>query len=224
VIFGGRDHKTGQVDDTAERFRSLEATLLKVLPNAVVDRRWSGQVIETNDGLPLIGEIDERQHIATGFAGNGMTFGTIAALMIRDAIEQRDNPWKELFSVDRRKFRGGAWDYVKENLDYPYYMVKDRMLLAKSTSLDDLAPGAGLITRIGREKIACSRDRLGRLHAVSAVCTHLGCLVHWNQAEQTWDCPCHGSRFDPDGRVLAGPAESALQPAAALSSTSGATT
>jgi glycine/D-amino acid oxidase-like deaminating enzyme/nitrite reductase/ring-hydroxylating ferredoxin subunit len=212
VIFGGKDHKTGQVEDTTQCQQELETMLLKLLPNTAVDHRWSGQVIETNDGLPLIGQIADRQFIATGFAGNGMTFGTIGGLMVCDEIEDRENPWRELFSVDRKKIRGGTWDYIKENLDYPYYMIVDRVRTPKTQPLPDVSSDAGVITRIGTETAACARDDEGRLHAVSPVCTHLGCLVHWNNAERTWDCPCHGSRFHPDGRVLSGPAESPLAP------------
>ncbi len=210
AIFGGADHKTGQVSNTDERFARLEATLLKHVPQAKLDRRWSGQVIETNDGLPYIGETAERQFVATGFAGNGMTFGTLSAMMARDASLRRKNPWQELFSVSRKKLRGGAWDYVKENLDYPYYMVKDRLTSAEGRSLQDVQRGEGKILRLEGNKVAAYRDKNGRVTTVSAQCTHMGCLVNWNSAEATWDCPCHGSRFHPSGEVLAGPAESPL--------------
>lgn len=210
VIFGGNDHKTGQIDDTEDRYRRLEKTLSEVLPEAEVDHRWSGQVIETNDGLPLIGAESDHQFVATGFNGNGMTFGTVSAMIIRDAILGKQNPWAELFSVDRKKMRGGTWDYIKENIDFPYYLVVDRLTSATAETTDDVQPGQGQVITIDGEKVACSRDVNGNLHAVSPACTHLGCLVHWNPAERTWDCPCHGSRFMPSGQVVAGPAESPL--------------
>jgi glycine/D-amino acid oxidase-like deaminating enzyme/nitrite reductase/ring-hydroxylating ferredoxin subunit len=209
AIFGGEDHKTGQSQDQAERFARLETRLARILPEAKVDCRWSGQVVETHDGLPYIGETAEGQFVATGFSGNGITFGTLSAMMACDAVFHRRNPWKELFDVNRTTV-SSAWEYVKENLDFPYYLVRDRLKPAAVNSLDEIEPGAGAIMRLDGKEIACSRDEKGQLHAVSATCTHLGCLVRWNSAEQTWDCPCHGSRFLATGEVLAGPAETPL--------------
>jgi Rieske Fe-S protein len=168
-------------------------------------------VIETNDGLPYMGETAQRQFVATGFSGNGMTFGTIAALMARDAVLGRENPWKKLFSVERKKIRGGTWDYLVENVDFPYYYLKDRLLSTEGTSTSRVKRGEGKLLNLDGERVACSRDADGKLHTVSANCTHMGCIVHWNKAEETWDCPCHGSRFQVDGTVLAGPAESSLE-------------
>jgi glycine/D-amino acid oxidase-like deaminating enzyme/nitrite reductase/ring-hydroxylating ferredoxin subunit len=211
VIFGGEDHKTGQSADTAERFVRLEQLLKELLPAAQVDCRWSGQVVETNDGLPYIGETAPGQFAATGFSGNGMTFGTLAAMMACDAVLGRDNAWRKLFDVNRKKIRGGALDFVKENLDYPYYLVRDRLGGAEATSTRAVKRGEGKLLKIDGKYVACFRDDKGKVSTVSAVCTHLGCLVHWNEAERTWDCPCHGSRFQPTGDVVAGPAESPLE-------------
>lgn len=210
VIFGGEDHKTGQVADTRACYEALEAKARKVLPLFELTDRWSGQVIETNDGLPYIGETSDRQFAATGYAGNGMTFGTIAAMMARDAVVGRENPWKDLFSVDRTKLRGGAWDYVKENKDYLYYLVRDRFAATQGASVRVLKRGEGKILNINGQRAAAYRDERGTVIVRSAICTHMGCEVKWNQAEATWDCPCHGSRFGTDGSVLAGPAESPL--------------
>ena len=211
AIFGGNDHKTGQDDDTEGRFDRLREKLQAIIPQAKPDRQWSGQVIETNDGLPYIGETAPGQFAATGYAGNGMTFGTIAAAMARDSILGRKNPWQELFSVDRKKIIGGTWNYVSENVDYPYYFVKDRLTLPEKGDPRDLQPGEGKVLSINGESVACSCGDDGECTAVSAVCTHMGCLVHWNNAEKTWDCPCHGSRFLASGAVLGGPAESPLE-------------
>jgi glycine/D-amino acid oxidase-like deaminating enzyme/nitrite reductase/ring-hydroxylating ferredoxin subunit len=212
AIFGGADHKTGQRDDTKAAFDDLITTLKEILPDAKVDRRWSGQVIETNDGLPFIGETAERQFVATGFSGNGMTLGTLAGMMACDAVLKRENPWQKLFAVDRKKIRGGTWDYLVENIDFPYYYLKDRLTLAHKESPREIKRGSGQVIKLDGQRVACSRDAEGKLSAVSAVCTHMGCLVHWNGAESTWDCPCHGSRFKPDGSVVAGPAETPLEP------------
>ena len=210
AIFGGEDHKTGQTSDPMEHFQRLEQKLLEIIPAAEIDHRWSGQVIETNDGLPLIGEMVSKQFVATGYAGNGMTFGTLGAIMARDAILGRSNPWRELFDVHRRKLRGGTWDYLKENKDYPFYYLKDRLSKLDSNSLDGLKPGEGKVVKLDGRKVAAYRDKKGILTVKSAVCTHMGCIVRWNGAEKTWDCPCHGSRFKCDGHVLGGPAETPL--------------
>jgi glycine/D-amino acid oxidase-like deaminating enzyme/nitrite reductase/ring-hydroxylating ferredoxin subunit len=211
VIFGGKDHKTGQAAKTAEVFRDLRKTLLRIIPRAKPDRQWSGQVIVTNDGLPYIGETAQRQFVATGFGGNGMTFGTVAALMARDGAMGKENPWKELFSVDRKKIRGGTWNYLLENVDFPYYFLKDRLTQSEADSVSQVQRGEGKIVNLEGQRVACARDADGKLHTVSAYCTHLGCIVHWNSAENTWDCPCHGSCFQVDGQVLGGPAESPLE-------------
>lgn len=211
IVFGGQDHKTGQVDDTNEPYRRLESLLHAILPKAKVTHRWSGQVVETFDGLPYVGEITPGQFVATGFCGNGITFGTVAAMMAVDAAHGRPNRWRELFAPGRMTLQH-PMEYLRENSDYPYYLLKDRLFPADATSPEDLRPGTGKILLVEGKKCAVSRDDEGRLFAVSAGCTHLGCLVHWNPAEQTWDCPCHGSRFTPQGTVIAGPAEAALEP------------
>lgn len=210
AIFGGKDVKTGQEKDATEVFRDLASVLKKVLPAAEVKHRWLGQVVETNDGLPFIGESAGQQFIATGFCGNGFTLGTLSAVMARDRYLGRKNPWFDLFRVDRKKFHGGAWRYVTENLDYPYYLVRDRLASVESASVEDLKIGAGKLVRLEGKKTAAYRDEQGKVHLLSPVCTHLKCIVHWNAADKTWDCPCHGSRFKPTGEVFAGPAESPL--------------
>jgi glycine/D-amino acid oxidase-like deaminating enzyme/nitrite reductase/ring-hydroxylating ferredoxin subunit len=211
AIFGGEDVKTGQEHDPAEVFTRLEHKLKEMLPQAAVQHRWLGQVVETNDGLPFIGENDGQQFIATGFCGNGFTLGTLSAVMARDRYLGKKNPWFDLFRVDRRKFHGGAWRYIKENLDYPFYMVRDRLAGAEGSSVDDLKVGEGKILKLDGNKVAAYRDESGKVVLNSAVCTHLKCIVHWNDADKTWDCPCHGSRFKATGEVFSGPAEAPLE-------------
>jgi nitrite reductase/ring-hydroxylating ferredoxin subunit/flavin-dependent dehydrogenase len=210
AIFGGLDHKTGQADNPQSRFDELEQRLKKIIPEARTERRWSGQVIESNDGLPYIGETAPSQFAATGFCGNGMTFGTLAAMMACDAVEGRQNPWKELFAMERKTLSSG-WNYLRENFDYPYYLLRDRLAGSESGQPEDLDRGCGKVLSINGQRVACSRDRSGRLNYVSAICSHMGCVVHWNNAAETWDCPCHGSRFEPTGKVIAGPAEQGLE-------------
>jgi glycine/D-amino acid oxidase-like deaminating enzyme/nitrite reductase/ring-hydroxylating ferredoxin subunit len=212
LVYGGEDHKTGQKKKPQKAYVRLWQRLKKIAPEAHVDHRWSGQIISTPDGLPYIGENAERQFIATGYCGNGITFGTIAAMMARDWAAGRKNPWTELFSVDRKKIKGAAWNYLRENIDYPYYMIKDRLARAEADSVRELRPGDGMIIGRRGKKVVAFRNVNGNVHRLSPVCTHLGCLVRWNPSESTWDCPCHGSRFKPTGEVIAGPAEEPLFP------------
>jgi glycine/D-amino acid oxidase-like deaminating enzyme/nitrite reductase/ring-hydroxylating ferredoxin subunit len=214
VIFGGEDHKTGQVEDTRECYVRLERALVEQVPGIEITHRWSGQVIETPDGLPYIGSRAEHQYAATGFAGNGLTFGTLAGMMMSDAILGRRNPWAGLFSPDRSALRRGAWDYLKENADYPYYLVRDRFAGADGRSLRAVRRGEGRVLERDGRKVAVYRAPDGAVSIRSAICTHLQCVVAWNAAESTWDCPCHGSRFKTTGEVIAGPAESPLPEAA----------
>jgi nitrite reductase/ring-hydroxylating ferredoxin subunit len=209
IIFGGKDFKTGQ--EQGPVFEQLETELKKVLPVAKVEHRWLGQVVETNDGLPFIGESAGQQFIATGFCGNGFTLGTLSAVMARDRYLGRKNPWFDLFAVGRKKFHGGTWRYLNENLDYPYYLLRDRLKSVPAGSPDDLALGQGKVIKMKHRTLAAYRDSDGKVTLLSPVCTHLGCQVRWNEAGKTWDCPCHGSRFLATGEVMAGPAEEPLE-------------
>ncbi len=209
VIFGGEDHKTGQASDTAACFGRLEQALASMAGGIAITHRWSGQVIGTSDGLPFIGETAPRQFAGTGYSGNGMTFGTLAGMMAADRITGRANPWSALFDP-ARKTLGGLWDYLKENKDYPYYLARDRFAGTEGKSLRAVPRGSGKVLDLDGHAVAVHRDARGKVTKKSAVCTHMGCLVDWNGAEGTWDCPCHGSRFKTDGAVMAGPAESPL--------------
>jgi glycine/D-amino acid oxidase-like deaminating enzyme/nitrite reductase/ring-hydroxylating ferredoxin subunit len=210
VIFGGEDHKTGQESDTDACYRRLQQKLAAIVPGVEFAERWSGQVIETPDGLPYIGPTAEHQYAATGFAGNGLTLGTLSGMMMADAILNRSNPWAELFDTSRKVLRRGLWEYIKENADYPYYKIRDRFAGAETRSLRRVRRGEGRIVERNGEKVAAYRDLNGAVTLRSASCTHMGCIVGWNHAERTWDCPCHGSRFKPKGQVISGPAQSPL--------------
>ena len=213
AIFGGEDHKTGQADDPQACYAKLEKGCRQLIPSIEITHRWSGQVIETHDALPYIGETSARQFAGTGYAGNGMTFGTLAGMMACDAATGLPNPWRDLFDPGRKKL-GALWDYIRENKDYPYYLVRDRFAGAEGRSLRALRRGQGCILDVDGQRIAAYRDEAGRVTRLSPICTHMGCEVEWNDAESTWDCPCHGSRFEAKGKVLAGPAESPLEPPA----------
>lgn len=214
VIYGGEDHKTGQELDTHARFERLEQALRSLLPDAVLSHRWSGQVIETHDGLPYIGQTDPRQFVATGFGGNGLTFGTVGAIMAADWAQGSVNPWSGLFDAGRTNLRHGLWNYIAENKDYPYYLVRDRFAGADGTDVRSIPRGEGRVIDLHGQRAAVYRAADGSVTARSAVCTHLGCLVRWNTAGQSWDCPCHGSRFSPAGEVMSGPAQAPVARAA----------
>jgi glycine/D-amino acid oxidase-like deaminating enzyme/nitrite reductase/ring-hydroxylating ferredoxin subunit len=213
VVFGGEDHKTGQQDDTAGCYQRLEERLKAIMPRIDLTHRWSGQVIETPDGLPYIGQMADHQYAATGYAGNGLTFGTLAGMMMSDAVLERSNPWRDLFDSSRKAITRGVWDYLTENVDYPYYLIRDRFAGAEAQSLRAVKRGQGKVIERDGAKVAAYRDPSGAVTLRSAICTHMGCVVGWNTAERTWDCPCHGSRFKPTGDVISGPAESPLSKA-----------
>ena len=211
VIVGGADHKTGQAEDPGAHFAEIEAALRTVAPEAEIDYRWSGQVVESIDGLPFIGESAPQQFSATGYGGNGLTFGTLAGLMAADWASGVANPWRDLFAWDRSGLRaGGVRNYLRENADYPYYRIRDLFVGAEPRSLRSVPRGEGRVLELDGEPVAVFRRQDGSIVQRSAICTHLGCRVAWNASEETWDCPCHGSRFGPDGAVLAGPAEAPL--------------
>jgi Rieske Fe-S protein len=184
--------------------------LERAIPGIAFTHRWSGQVIETLDGLPYIGRVGDHHYAATGFSGNGMTLGTLGAMIISDQILGLPNPWIDLFDPGRPATRRGLWDYIKQNTDYPYYKIRDRFAGDRGRLLRSVKRGQGRILERGGKRVAVYRQPDGATIVSDATCTHMGCLVAWNQAEHTWDCPCHGSRFAPDGRVLAGPAQQPL--------------
>jgi len=215
LIVGGEDHKTGQAEDFDDRFDALEAWTRERFPMVEdVALRWSGQVMEPADAVAFIGRNpgEDNIYIATGDSGNGMTHGTIAGMLICDLISGRENEWAKLYDPARKSLRS-ALEYARENLNVAAQYT-DHVLPGDVAAVEDIAPGEGALVRRGLRQIAAYRDETGRLHQHSAVCTHLGCIVTWNGTENSWDCPCHGSRFDRlDGRVLNGPAISGLTPA-----------
>jgi Rieske Fe-S protein len=166
------------------------------------------------DGVPYIGRLapfQKRLWVATGFMKWGLTNGTAAGMILTDLIGGRENPWSDLFDSTRFKPLASAKELVKENANVGVHFVGDHLGRPDVRSVDALAPGQAGIVRRGAGKVAAFREDDGTLHTVSAVCTHLGCQVKWNEAERSWDCPCHGSRFDFTGRVIQGPAVKDLE-------------
>jgi glycine/D-amino acid oxidase-like deaminating enzyme/nitrite reductase/ring-hydroxylating ferredoxin subunit len=214
LIVGGEDHKTGQQNDGGLRYSRLEQWARERFGNkGETEFRWSGQVMEPVDYLAFIGRnpLDaDNVFIATGDSGQGMTHGTIAGMLLTDLIQDRENSWAKLYDPSRITFRS-AKEFAQENLNV-IAQYKDLITPGEKDSVEEIAPGTGAVVREGLSKIAAYRDQDGLLHKRSAVCTHLGCVVAWNSTEGTWDCPCHGSRFDAYGRVYQGPANSDLSP------------
>ncbi|QDU30486.1 Gamma-glutamylputrescine oxidoreductase [Anatilimnocola aggregata] len=214
LIVGGEDAKTGQHDDAEARYARLESWARIHFPQAQeLKYRWSGQVMETLDGLAYIGRNpgdDPEIYVATGDSGMGLTHGTIAGMLITDLIVGRENPWTSLYDPSRKPV-GGFTDFVKENLNvasqYAAWVTPGDV-----SSVDDIPPSQGAIVRRGLQKIAAYRDQSGLIHEYSAVCPHLGCIVQWNHGDCTFDCPCHGSRFNQHGEVISGPANVNLPP------------
>lgn len=212
LIVGGEDHKTGQEHDGEARFVKLHQWTRERFPQAGnIEFRWSGQVMEPVDGIAFIGPnpLDEDNvFIATGDSGQGMTHGTIAGMLLTDLIQDRQNPWADLYSPSRISLRSMG-EYASENLNVAGQFT-DYLTAGEISSVDEVKPGEGAIMREGLSKLAVYRDDSGTVHKLSAVCPHLGCIVAWNSTEKTWDCPCHGSKFDAGGRVYQGPANGDL--------------
>ncbi len=207
LILGGADHKTGHGDPEVS-FRELEAYLRRHFDVASVDYRWSAQFFEPADGLPYIGKLpggDDGTYVATGFGGNGILFGSFSAVLLADMILGIENPCEKLFSPLRVKPVAAFTNFVKENADVVYRFVADRLSIEKLEAMVELTPDSGAVVNYEDQKIALYKSPDGALSALSPVCTHAGCIVAWNNAEKTWDCPCHGGRYDIAGNVLTGP-------------------
>jgi glycine/D-amino acid oxidase-like deaminating enzyme/nitrite reductase/ring-hydroxylating ferredoxin subunit len=210
LIVGGEDHKTGQEqEEVFERHARLEAWARERFPGAgELAYRWSGQIIETADGLAFIGKSPgdraENVYLTTGDSGMGMTHGTIAGMLLTDLIQERENDWASLYDPSRMSLKA-AGALARENLNAAAHYA-DFVTPGEVSEVSEIAPGEGAVVRRGLKRIAVYRDAGGELHERSAVCPHLGCVVAWNGLEKSWDCPCHGSRFAPTGDVVNGPA------------------
>jgi glycine/D-amino acid oxidase-like deaminating enzyme/nitrite reductase/ring-hydroxylating ferredoxin subunit len=206
LIVVGETHKTGEEPDTEQRYRNLEEWARERFGVEDFINRWSAQDYYSFDGLPYIGKVDSgSQHIyiATAFAAWGITNGTAAAMLLSDLIAGKENKWAEVYDSTRIASLATA-STAKEGVAQAAHLVKDRFKGAGGVA--EVAPGEGKIVGRAGDQTAVYRNPQGEVRAVSARCTHLGCIVAWNPAETSWDCPCHGSRFSVDGDVLQGPA------------------
>ena len=209
LLVGGQGHKTGHEPDTPARYATIERWAQEHFGVGPAAYRWSAHDYTSADDLPFVGKLPlggGRVWTATGYNKWGMTNGTAAAVAIRDAIEGRPNDWAERFDPARLEVTAAAPTFVKENVDVAVRFVCDRIDHLSGVASEALEPGEGAVAEVDGERVGAYRDEDGGLHAVSLVCTHLGCHVTWNPAERSWDCPCHGSRFDVDGGILHGPA------------------
>jgi glycine/D-amino acid oxidase-like deaminating enzyme/nitrite reductase/ring-hydroxylating ferredoxin subunit len=214
LILGGESHKVGQENDTEARYTALESWARERLHMWDPAYRWSAQDYVSVDGIPYVGRLSsdhERVFVATGFRKWGMTNGTAAGRMIADLVAGRENPWAMAFDSTRTRFVQSAKKLLTENLNVAKQFISGKLRVNGHTP-EELGRGEARIMSVDGETLAVHRDDAGRLHAVSPDCTHMGCRIAWNTAERTWDCPCHGSRFTPDGKVIQGPAVKPLQP------------
>lgn len=209
----GEIHKTGQKENNGECFDNLEKFLRKRFEVESVEYKWSAQQFKAADGLPYIGLSSgtTKTYIATGFSADGLTYGTLAAMIIADDILGNENRWAKTYDASRLTPIASAGKFIKENLNVAAELIKDTLKKADVEYFADIKPGEGKILEIEGKKCAASRATDGELFAVSAICTHMGCTVHWNKAEQSWDCPCHGSRFTQNGEIIEGPAIAPLK-------------
>jgi Rieske Fe-S protein len=212
LIAGGGDHKSGEADDAFARFDAIEAWTRRMFPSVGKEtHRWSGQVLDTIDYCAFSGVNPGSRHVYvhTGDSGQGLTHGAMAGLLIPELIVNGKSKWQEIYEPSRKPVRA-ITNFARENMtaikNFAEYVAPGEI-----ASYDELKKGQGAIVREGLRKVAAYRDTNGKLHKCSAVCTHLGCHVHWNSLERCWDCPCHGSQFAIDGTALNAPAVTALE-------------
>ena len=215
LLLGGRSHKVGQGQPMQENYDELERWARATFDVRAIVDRWSAHDYVTVDQVPYVGRSARRQRtwVATGFKKWGLSNGTAAAAVIAGGLTGSPSPWAELYDATRiNPSRDAVQDFVKENANVAKRFVVDHVRRLTARSVAHLAPGEGGLVDLDGNKVAAYRDEDGEVHAVSAVCRHLGCTVDWNDAERSWDCPCHGSRYDTDGKVLCGPTTAALTP------------
>lgn len=207
LIAGGEDHKTGHADDTGMCFSILENYVREHFDVDLVKYSWSSQYYEPVDGLPYIGKLPGAKNIftATGFRGNGMMLGTLSSKVISDLIIVGSSEYERLFDPSRVDPIAGLTEFVKENIAVVGDFIKDRLFMEKIASLSDVNYGEGKVVKYEGESYAIYKESKGKVHLLKSTCPHAKCEVRWNGAELSWDCPCHGSRFGIDGKVLTAP-------------------
>ena len=213
LIVIGEKHKTGQHEVGQEYYTRVEDYARHYFGVESIEYRWSGQHYRPADLLPYIGKTGGSSHtyMATGYSTNGLLYGPLAALIIADEIMGHENPWAELYNARRFTPLKSAGEFLKENVNVAKQYARDYLTKSEVEQLEGTMPGEGKIVEVDGKKLAIYRDDQGEVTVLSPVCTHLGCIVHWNPWERSWDCPCHGSRFRCTGEVLEGPALKPLE-------------
>lgn len=214
LIFGGEDHKTGHDPEPEKHFKNLENYLREEFAIRSVNYKWSSQFFEPIDGLAYIGHFPghaDNVYVATGFGGNGMTYSHIAAKLISDMVLTGECIYSRVFDPKRIKPVAGFTHFVKENADVFKEFIAKRISADKIRTLGEVKNGEAKVIKYEGESIALYRSDQGVLHAINPVCTHARCIVQWNDTENSWDCPCHGARYDADGEILTGPATVKLE-------------
>lgn len=207
LLICGGSHKSGDVDDTIRYYRETEEYARRHFDVRSIDWRWSTQDYDAVDGLPYIGRShnSERIYIACGFGGWGMTNGTLSAMIVTDDILGRKNPWAALFKPDRINLGGLEKMAVAGTRVIADYTAEHLTRIKPGDPLE-LATGEGRLMRVDGKKAAVCKNGQGKIHKLSIHCPHMSCIVNWNNAEKTWDCPCHGSQFEAGGKIIHGPA------------------
>jgi glycine/D-amino acid oxidase-like deaminating enzyme/nitrite reductase/ring-hydroxylating ferredoxin subunit len=214
LIFGGKHFRTGQEDNILFLYEQLATFAREHFRVRSIDYHWSTQDCQTPDHVPYIGAISpssKNVFVATGFNGWGMTNGTASGIILSDKILKRENAWAEVFNPSRVKPFAATGELIGEGISVAREIIGGLLPKAPPEEVRNLSSGEGRVIQLGRDKVAVARNATGDLRAVSALCTHMGCVVKWNNAEMSWDCPCHGSRFDTDGKVIQGPATKDLE-------------
>ena len=213
LLIGGGEHQTGQGPDTYQYYEDLKEFGQQYLQVTDFPYRWSAQDLVTLDKVPYIGRLTQNEpnlFVATGYAKWGMTNGTAAAMLLSDLIEGKGNRFEELYTPSRFNPNPSVKEFIKENADVAKHFIKGK-LGPITANIEELGPDESAVVLVKGKRAGCYKDENGSLHIVDTTCTHLGCEVGWNNAERTWDCPCHGSRFSYDGEVVEGPATEPLK-------------
>lgn len=216
LIAGGKDHRTGEEENTEQNFSLLETKIRSDYPVKKIAYKWSSQYYEPADGIPYIGALpgfSNHIHVATGYGGNGMTYSAIAAIILTDLITQSESPRidPDLFNPSRIKPVAGFTEFVTHNAHVAANFIAKLFPPDKLASLSELAPGEGRELQYDDQRLGVYKSEKGQLYALSTTCTHMKCSVKWNSAEKSWDCPCHGARFSFTGEVLNAPADHGLE-------------
>lgn len=212
LIVGGESHKTGQDENTEKHYEALRKFSEDVLAPTDIPYRWSAQDLVTLDKIPYIGPITSVHSnilVATGYRKWGMTNGIFAGMLVRDLILERENPYRDVFTPSRFKADPSLKTLVVENADVAKHLIEGKLEMPNRTPAD-LGPDEGAPVTYNGKRAGAYKDERGQLYVLDTTCTHLGCEVAWNNAERTWDCPCHGSRFSYEGEVVEGPATDPL--------------